>query len=65
MEKETNPCDPARVKWQGNIALLKVHKRGGVARYDLALQGDGGVRVFYGVTEDGMSGKWLELLPPE
>lgn len=65
-EKENNPVDPAKVEWQGNIALLRVHKRGGVRRYDLAQRdNDDGIRVYYGVTEDGISGDWLTLVPHE
>ncbi len=65
-EKEKNPVDPAKVNWQGNIALLKVHKRGGVRRYDLAQRDDqDNIRVYYGVTEDGISGEWLRLVPQE
>ncbi len=65
-EKEKNPVDPAKVNWQGNIALLKVHKRGGVRRYDLAQRDDqDNIRVYYGVTEDGIGGEWLSLVPQE
>lgn len=65
MEKEQNPVDPAEVKWQGNMALLKVHKRGGVQRYDLVWRDKDKLRVYYGVTEDGISGEWLQLVPHE
>ncbi len=65
MEKEQNPVDPAEAKWQGNMALLKVHKRGGVQRYDLVWLDKDKLRVYYGVTEDGISGEWLQLVPHE
>jgi hypothetical protein len=65
-EKEQSPVDPTKVNWQGNIALLKVHKRGGVRRYDLAQRDDqDNIHVYYGVTEDGISGEWLKLVPQE
>jgi hypothetical protein len=65
-EKEQHPVDPAKVNWQGSIALLKVHKRGGVRRYDLAQRDDkDNVHVYYGVTEDGIGGEWLKLVPQE
>jgi hypothetical protein len=65
MEKENNPVDPAKVKWQGHIALLNAHKRGGVQRYDLVWRDKDKLRVYYGVTEDGISGEWLKLVPHE
>ena len=64
-EKEKNPVNPVDMPWQGSIALLKAHKYSGVMRYDLAQRTHEGVRVYYGVTEDGMSDEWLRLLPPE
>lgn len=64
-EKEKNPFDATKAEWRGNIALLKSYKRGGAQRYDLAQQIDDTVRIYYGVTEDGMGGAWLDLLPPE
>ncbi len=64
-QKEDHPVKPAEVDWHGNIALLNVHKAGGVTRYDLAQREGEQVYLFYGVTEDGMSDEWLRLLPPE
>jgi hypothetical protein len=64
-QEEDNPLDPSTVTWQGNIALLRKQKRGGVTRYDLAQRNQGKIDVYYGVTEDGMGGPWLDLLPPE
>ena len=55
---EEGPVSPARVQWQGNVGLIHVEKRAGKMRYDLALREGGKVRVFYGVTEDGMEGAW-------
>jgi hypothetical protein len=64
-EKEQHPVKAEEVEWQGNIALLKAYKRSGVRRYDLAQRDGDEIRVYYGVTEDGMSDEWLQLLPPE
>jgi hypothetical protein len=64
-QKEQHPVKPEEVDWKGNIAILKAYKRSGVRRYDLAQRDGDGVRVYYGVTEDGMSDEWLQLLPPE
>jgi hypothetical protein len=64
-QKEQQPLKTEEVDWRGNIALLKAYKRSGVQRYDLAQRDDEDIRVYYGVTEDGMSDEWLQLLPPE
>jgi hypothetical protein len=64
-QKEQHPVKAEDVEWQGQIALLKAYKRSGVRRYDLAQRDGDEIRVYYGVTEDGMSDEWLQLLPPE
>ena len=59
----THPVDPAGVTWQGEFGLWKAERRAKKLRYDLALrQPDGTLRVFYGVTEDGMTGPWAVFL---
>jgi hypothetical protein len=55
---EEGQVNPAKVQWQGNVGLVHVEKRAGKLRYDLALREGGKIRVFYGVTEDGMEGAW-------
>ena len=57
-EKEKNPVDPDKVNWHNGIGLWKRHKRGGAVRYDLVQRTPDGLRVYYGVTEDGMHGPW-------
>jgi len=43
-----------------------VARRAKKLRYDLVLrQSDGYVRVFYGVTSDGMLGHWQQFLKEE
>lgn len=65
-EFEDHPVDPALVKWQGSIGLVKSHKRAGKMRYDLAERtGEGRYSIYYGVTEDGIHGLWRTLLGPE
>jgi hypothetical protein len=65
IQKEQNPVKAEEVEWQGNIAVLKAYKRSGVRRYDLAQRDGDEIRVYYGVTEGGMSDEWLKLLPAE
>jgi hypothetical protein len=57
-EKESNPIQLEKVEWHGDIGLWKRYKRGGEVRHDLVQRDDGAVRVYYGVTYDGMHGPW-------
>jgi hypothetical protein len=38
---------------------------GKTTRYDLVMRVDGGLRVFYGVSEAGMDGAWLQFIESE
>ncbi len=62
---EDDPVDPAKVQWKGEIGLVHVETRAGKRRYDLALRESGKLRVFYGVTEDGMEGHWSTFIQEE
>jgi len=64
-EKEANPVQPSQVEWQGEIGLWKRYTRGGATRYDLVQRVDGEVRVYYGVTFDGMHGPWAAFAGEE
>ncbi len=64
----TQPVDAALVEWRGEYGLVKAERRAKKLRYDLALRhpdAPGGLRVFYGVTEDGMTGPWARFLSAE
>lgn len=61
-EHETGKLDPAKLHWQGEVALVKKTHKGGVTRYDLAQRRDGNVHVYYGVTEDGVHGPWKRVV---
>lgn len=62
-EHETHTVDAAKIEWQGDIGLWKKYKRGGQVRFDL-LQRDPNnlLRIYYGVTEDGIHGPWQKLI---
>ncbi len=62
---EEKRFNPANTQWHGDIGLVHVEKRAGKMRYDLALREGKTVRVFYGVTEDGMEGPWSIFLPDD
>jgi hypothetical protein len=64
---EQHPAEKADIKWVGPLGLLSASKRAGAQRYDLVQRlPDGQLRVYYGVTEDGIHGEWqrvAELAP--
>ena len=64
-QHEDNPAEPAKIQWKGDVGLVHSEKRAGKLRYDLALRENGDVRVFYGVTEDGMEGRWSVFVQDE
>lgn len=61
-QAEENPVDASRVEWHGDIALLRRREHAGQVRYDLAQREDGKLRVYYGVTEEGIHGEWACLV---
>jgi hypothetical protein len=61
-QAEENPVDAGKVEWHGDVALLKRREHAGQARYDLVQREDGKLRVYYGVTEDGIHGEWARLV---
>ncbi|MBN1936488.1 MAG: putative DNA binding domain-containing protein [Anaerolineae bacterium] len=51
------------IQWQGDIGLVKSYKQSSQQRYDLAQRrSDGTVRMYYGVSEDGLHGPWRALV---
>jgi len=62
---ESNPVNPDKVQWQGNIGLWRRYQKSGDTRYDFVQQTPDGLRVYYGVTEVGIHGLWEEFLAPE
>lgn len=64
-EWESNPVKPDKVQWHGDIGLWKRQSRAGVTRYDLVQRENGNIRVYYGVSEQGMHEDWQMFLSPE
>jgi hypothetical protein len=55
----------ASVAWQGDLGVLGERRRGKGKSYDLAQRTRQGVRVYFGVTEDGIDGEWKRLVGGE
>ena len=53
------------IPWQGEFGLLKRHKQGKTALFDLIERTPNGYRFFFGVTEDGIHGPWKDLIGEE
>jgi len=66
-QRETNPVDIGKVTWadERDIGLWRSYRRGNDVRYDLVKNVDGKLRVFYGVSEAGMDGRWQQFLEPD
>lgn len=62
---EDNQAALAKIEWQGDIGIVSVEKRVGKVRYDLARREGERIRVFYGVTDDGMEGEWSAFIQEE
>jgi hypothetical protein len=62
-QHESQSLDAAHITWRGDLGMLESSKRAGKVRYDLAQRlPEGRVRVYYGVTEDGIHGEWKKVV---
>ena len=52
----------ARVQWSGDLGLLGSQRQGKLVRYDLIQRTSKGFRVYFGVTDDGIHGRWKVLV---
>jgi hypothetical protein len=52
----------ARVQWNGDLGLLGIHQQGKLKRYDLIQRTPKGYRLYFGVTDDGIHGRWKALV---
>ena len=61
------PVDLSKVKiqWQGKVGLLGVQRQGKNVRYNLVERTSKGYRLYFGVTEDGIHGRWKALVGSE
>jgi hypothetical protein len=61
------PEDLSKVKitWEGPLGLVRRYQEGKHVRFDLAQRDAGGLHFYYGVTEDGIHGRWRHFLGVE
>ncbi len=62
---EDKPIDSAKIQWRENVGFISLERRAGKVRYDLALREGEKIRIFYGVTDDGMDGAWAQFVQEE
>ncbi|CAN5151770.1 hypothetical protein BH23CHL1_BH23CHL1_16600 [soil metagenome] len=63
-QKENHPCEVNEVTWHSERGFWKAYKpRGGDVRFNLVYKTDNDLRVYYGVTEEGMDSEWRDLIP--
>jgi len=64
--KEKHQIDEAEIAWVGDLGLLRKYQQGRRTRYDLVQRlPDGDLRVYYGVTEEGIHGPWKAVVGSE
>jgi len=64
-EREAGGPKLDAVKWVGSVGLYKKRDKGGITRYDLVQRTSDGLRVYYGVTDDGIHGEWKRVVGEE
>ncbi len=64
IEFDQLPSDLSKIKvqWQGNVGLLGVQRQGKNVRYNLVQRTGKGIHLYFGVTEDGIHGRWKALV---
>lgn len=63
VEAEESPVREQDIDWHGSLGVVKAYKKSGHQRYDLAQKSaDNKIRLYYGVSEDGLHGEWKTLV---
>ncbi|OGO17063.1 MAG: hypothetical protein A2Z14_09160 [Chloroflexi bacterium RBG_16_48_8] len=52
----------AKISWEGDLGILQERKQGNSTSFDLAQKTQEGIKIYFGVTEDGIHGDWRRLL---
>lgn len=64
-QRESTPLMADQITWLGDAGLWKRYKKNGDTRYDLVQRVGDDIRVYYGVTENGMHEPWSSFLDPD
>jgi hypothetical protein len=64
-QAENNPVDPNQVRWFEDIGIWKQREYRNRVRWDLVQRDGDKLRVYYGVTEEGIHDKWATLTGEE
>jgi hypothetical protein len=64
-EAETNPVDVSKVRWFEDIGIWRQREYRNRIRWDLVQKDNGNLHVYYGVTDEGIQGKWATLVGEE
>ena len=64
-QAESNPVNPSQVRWQDTIGIWKQREYRNRVRWDLVQKDGDGLRVYYGVTEEGIHDEWATLVGEE
>ena len=59
---EDSPVKAGQIRWKENVGYIRSGKRAGKKRFDLALREGSDLRIFYGVTSEGMEGAWAQFV---
>lgn len=58
------PTDRSKINasWHGDLGLVKSYKQGKSQRFDLVQKQNGNIRIYFGVTEDGIDENWRQVV---
>ena len=63
-QREERGVDVGHIRWKGDFGFWKVYRPSrGERRFNLAYRGQGAMRIFYGVSEEGLEGGWRDVIP--
>lgn len=65
LARETGIPAPETITWEGHLGYSGSIERDGVRRHTLAYRDNGDIRYFYGVSDDGLSDAWRNLVARE
>lgn len=63
-QREERPAGEGHIRWKGDFGFWKVYRPiRGERRFNLAYRGEDEIRMFYGVSEEGLDDDWKAVLP--